>query len=186
MNSLSNGQARKTLSEQLDRLDRILGGLPDSLRESVASAVKEATAQAVQQAVQATLTEILTSPELLGLIGASRAPATESTPPPPDSCQPGLRDRVGSALSWAGQKVRSARDACARKLSCMLGLWGLRRQMMVSLGVGAAAGLAAYAAGPVAASVLAATVSFTSSFASRARFWLRRAVTRVPFAVATP
>lgn len=184
MNSLSNGQVRKTLSEQLDRLERILSGLSETLQGSITSAVKEATAEAVQ----ATLTEILTSPELMGLIGASRAPdpTVETAPPAPDDNGPGIRDRVGSALNWAGQKVRSAREACARKLSCVLGLWGLRRQLAVSLGVGAAAGLAAYAAGPLAASVLTAAVSFTSSFASRARLWLRRALTRVPFAVATP
>src|SRR5215470_1414509 len=64
MNPTTNGRTRKTLAQQLDRLDSILDGLSEALNESVAAAVKEATAQAVQQAVQATLTEILTSPEL--------------------------------------------------------------------------------------------------------------------------
>src|SRR5262249_42822911 len=109
MTTMTNGRARKTLSDQLDRLDSILDGLSEALTESVAAAVKPAPAQAAQQAVQATLTEILPSPELLTLIGAARAPApiAEPVPVPAASPAPRLRDRIGSALSWAGQKIRS-------------------------------------------------------------------------------
>src|SRR5262245_66215302 len=84
MTTMTNGRARRTLSDQLDRLDSILDGLSEALTESVAAAVKAATAQAVQLAVQATLTEILTSPELLTLIGTARAmpPIVESAPVP--------------------------------------------------------------------------------------------------------
>src|SRR5262249_57355274 len=101
MTTMTNGRARKTLSDQLDRLDSILDGLSEALSESVAAAVKEATAQAVQQAVQATLTEILTSPELLTLIGAARAtpPLVEGRPAPAATTTPRLRDHTGAALS---------------------------------------------------------------------------------------
>jgi hypothetical protein len=56
----SNGQPRKTLASQLDRLDAILDGLDAAL----AGAVQDAVEQAVKQAVQAVLTEVLTNREL--------------------------------------------------------------------------------------------------------------------------
>ena len=180
MNDMTNGRARKTLSDQLDRLDRVIDGLSEALKESVASAVRDATAQAVQQAVQATLTEILTSPELMALIGAARAPApvAEPDPPPPASPAPRLRDRIGSALGWAGQKIRTAREACSRRMPAirprLLGLWNLRCQLLIALGIGAAAGLVAYTAGPLAAGLLGALAGFTTSLAARASLWLRR------------
>ena len=56
----SNGQERKTLASQLDRLDGILDGLDTALTD----AVQEAVELAVKQAVQAVLTEVLTNREL--------------------------------------------------------------------------------------------------------------------------
>src|SRR5215510_10672186 len=182
MNPTTNGQTRKTLSAQLDRLDSILDGLSNALNESIATAVKEATAQAVQQAVQATLTEILTSPELLSLIGTARAmpPMVEGVPAPVASSAPSLRGRIGSALSWAGQKIRSVWTACGRKLYTLrprlLGLWGLRRQLLLALGIGTAAGLAAYLAGPLAAGAFSGVAAFASGLAVQTRLWLKKLV----------
>src|SRR5262245_19983946 len=58
--SMTNGRTRKSLAEQIDRLDMILDGLADALNEAVAQAVKEAVAFAVKAAVA----ETLTNPEL--------------------------------------------------------------------------------------------------------------------------
>ena len=44
----TNGQARKSLSEQLDRLDAVLDGLADGINDTVVMAVKEAVGAAVQ------------------------------------------------------------------------------------------------------------------------------------------
>jgi hypothetical protein len=55
-----DGEQRKTLSSQLDRLDGILDGLDSAL----AGAVQEAVSMAVKEAVQAVLTEVLTNREL--------------------------------------------------------------------------------------------------------------------------
>jgi len=55
-----DGQQRKTLASQLDRLDGILDGLDRALT----GAVQDAVEQAVKQAVQAVLTEVLTNREL--------------------------------------------------------------------------------------------------------------------------
>ena len=56
----SDGQQRKTLASQLDRLEGILDGLDTAL----AGAVQQAVEQAVKQAVQAVLAEVLTNREL--------------------------------------------------------------------------------------------------------------------------
>src|SRR3954468_22728886 len=66
-----NGKApRKTLAEQLDRLDTIIDVLADGLNETVADVVK--------QAVEASLQTLLSNPDLL------RNLATKVTPPMPE------------------------------------------------------------------------------------------------------
>ena len=55
-----DGQPRKTLASQLDRLDGILDGLDRALT----GAVQEAVCAAVKEAVQAVLSEVLTNREL--------------------------------------------------------------------------------------------------------------------------
>src|SRR5262245_8590402 len=47
----TNGQERKTLASQLDRLDSILDALSDGLNQAVATAVEGAVERAVRQAV---------------------------------------------------------------------------------------------------------------------------------------
>ena len=76
-----DGQPRKTLASQLDRLDDILDGLDSAL----AGAVQEAVSMAVKQAVQAVLSEVLTNRELHEQL--QRA-AKESSPPEPPRGKP--------------------------------------------------------------------------------------------------
>jgi hypothetical protein len=63
-----NGRTRKSLAEQIDRLDAILDGLADNLNaavvDAVAGAVKDAVTVAVQEAVHAAILEVLTNAEL--------------------------------------------------------------------------------------------------------------------------
>jgi hypothetical protein len=81
----TNGRARKSLAEQIDRLDAILDGLAENLSEAVATAVtgvvKEAVAVAVQEAVHAAVLEVLTNAELHKRLGASQAPVTHPSVP---------------------------------------------------------------------------------------------------------
>ena len=70
-----DGQARKTLASQLDRLDGILDGLDSAL----AGAVQEAVSMAVKQAVQAVLTEVLSNRQLQEQLQQAAPHA-----PPPD------------------------------------------------------------------------------------------------------
>ena len=72
-----DGQQRKTLSSQLDRLDGILDGLDSAL----AGAVQEAVSMAVKEAVQAVLAEVLTNRELQEQLqqAAQHAPRRDET-----------------------------------------------------------------------------------------------------------
>ena len=61
----ANGRAeRKSLANQIDRLDRILDGLADGLNQAVVASVKEAVTEVVSKAVVAAVKEVLTNAEL--------------------------------------------------------------------------------------------------------------------------
>src|SRR5262249_57632999 len=72
-----DGQPRKTLASQIDRLDGILDGLDAAL----AGAVQETVEQAVKQAVQAVLTEVLTNRDLQEQLQLAAQPALQSEEP---------------------------------------------------------------------------------------------------------
>src|SRR3954470_11993075 len=99
----SNGQVRKTLATQLDRLDAILDSLSDGLNQAVATAVEQAVEAAVRegvrQGVRGALTEILTDPEVLAAIRSTvGAQGPEAQPAPSASPshegKPGLLGRA--------------------------------------------------------------------------------------------
>src|SRR5262245_31835664 len=98
----TNGGVRRTLAEQIDRLDSVLDGLADGLNEAVATAVKEAVGVAVREAIQAVLTEVLTNPAVLAKLGgvAPVAPPVNETP------KPGLLAGVRRAWGWVGRQLR--------------------------------------------------------------------------------
>src|SRR5947209_14761612 len=109
---LTNGQGRKNLASQLDRLDGILDGLADGLREAVVTAVKEAVGLAVQEAVRAVLTEVLTNPDLLDkLRGRTTTPARDHEAPAASTLVEPLRTRLVGGLrrlwSWVGSRLRT-------------------------------------------------------------------------------
>ena len=89
--TLTNGRQRKSLAEQIDRLDSVLDGLADGLNEAVATAVKEA--------VRAVLTEVLTNPELLARLHPVQAIAVPE-PPQPSRWLARAWDGIRSALRW--------------------------------------------------------------------------------------
>jgi hypothetical protein len=77
----TDGRTRKSLAEQIDRLDAILDGLADALNEAVADAVKDAVTAAVQEAVHAAVVEVLTNAELRKRLGVVQTPATQPSAP---------------------------------------------------------------------------------------------------------
>src|SRR5437660_3020036 len=94
-----NGRARKTLADQIDRLDRVLDGLAEGLNEAVAQEVQRAVARAVREAVQTAIKEVLTDPDR-----ATRLRGRPPLPPPPAPAG-GDGDRrrplLGRIAGWA-------------------------------------------------------------------------------------
>jgi hypothetical protein len=96
---------RQTLASQIDRLEGILAGLPESLGQTVAETVQDAVGKAVELAVR----EVLTNPEMLRVLQGQTAP----NPEPAKSAQDGsLAKNLGQAwqrtrenATWAGAKV---------------------------------------------------------------------------------
>jgi hypothetical protein len=101
----NNRPQRQTLASQIDRLEGILAGLPESLGQTVAEAVQDAVGKAVELALR----ELLTSPEILRVLQAQMAPKPE----PAKAGQDGsLSKSLGQAWErtrdnavWAGAKV---------------------------------------------------------------------------------
>jgi hypothetical protein len=174
-----NGKTRKTLAEQIDKMDSILDGLSENLNEAVA----DATYAAVQEAVQRALVEVLTSPDILALLGGLAPPRQPSPLPvsPPAAegeDRPGLQDRLGAAHAWAGRQARAAGAACARGLAGLraglLGLWRLRTRLLATVAVGTAIGLGAYLAGPWLSALAGGALGFVTGVCNQARSWLQR------------
>jgi hypothetical protein len=105
----ANGQTRKTLANQLDRLDGILDGLSEGLSDAVASAVREAVGLAVQEAVRAVLTEVLTNPLLREQL---QRPA-EAQPAPPDG--PANRSGGKNCRNFSRARAWSTPEQAARR-----------------------------------------------------------------------
>src|SRR5262245_66223003 len=106
MTTTTNGRTRKSLAEQIDRLDAILDGLADALNEAVADAVRDAVTAAVQEAVHAAVVEVLTNAELRKRLGVVPTPVTQPAVPVV-VCLAGAARRCWNWLTgaWATAKV---------------------------------------------------------------------------------
>jgi AcrR family transcriptional regulator len=114
-----NGSARKTLADQIDRLDGMLDGLSEGLNDAVAAAVKDAVGAAVQQAVQAVLREVLTNPQMLARFQATApAVAAPASAPatPPQALKVGWKQRWASVRQALTAWVAAARMECGRRV----------------------------------------------------------------------
>jgi hypothetical protein len=176
----SNGRARKSLAEQIDRFDKMLEGLSEELSAAVGDAVRSVVAVAVREAVQAVLTEVLTNPELLARL---RKALPVATPVP----RPRLRERLVQAWSWLSGQVRSVLAACQgglnrlgaaavhhfqRAQQAAQAAWlrlrvlrHFRGQLLLAVGIGVAAGVAAFLAAPWLAAVLSGLGGFMTAVA---------------------
>jgi hypothetical protein len=170
----TNGKLRKSLSEQIDRLDAILDGLSAALNESVAAVVQEAVGLAVREAVQAVLTEVLANPAVLALLNGGSQPTGLT-----------VGDRVRVALCFVATKVRSAVSGCkslcgriSRMLTGVVRRLAVVRhfklQVLTALAVGCAAGTAVYFAGPWLAVAAGGFGGFAVTAAVQGWLWLRR------------
>jgi hypothetical protein len=191
---ISNGRARKSLADQIDRLDGILDGLADALNMAVAQAVKEA----VEVAVKAALAETLAHPALRSRLAS--APAVEQGPRPSALKRLLAATRrtfsrvtagVGRFGPWvfgavcslpattrkiAGASCRLARtvlrqlSAAVRRLAGLT--WRLRGPVLVALSVGGVVAWGCYVAGPLIASTIGGLAGAAETLSARAR-WLQ-------------
>jgi hypothetical protein len=187
---LTNGQVRKNLASQLDRLDGILDGLADGLREAVVTAVQEAIGLAVQEAVRAVLTEVLTNPDLLDklrgtLVPPAQVQETAVAPSPADSLKTRLTRGLRRLGSWAGARLRAAGQACANLLrgaqrgaraarARLQGICRFKSQLLLALAIGTVLGVATYFAGPWLAATASGVGGFAMTVLVQAGLWLRR------------
>lgn len=163
--TIPNGRSRKTLADQIDRLDRVLDGLAEGLNDAVAAAVREAATEAVREAVHAVLAEVLANQAVLAKLQDLAAPdglavkrGDESAPPeriratwvwalavPSAVCRAlGLLARsVGR--SWA-VLVRAVGQVYASLRVRVQAVRHFRVQLLRALATGAAVGAAAYVA----------------------------------------
>jgi hypothetical protein len=185
-----NGQARKSLAEQIDRLDEMLDGMADGLNDAVAAAVKDAVGMAVQQAVQAVMREMLTSPELLARLGAT-APVAAPTSEKPLKVKVGWKKRwfgvcktlttqLNATRLWCGRRLKGvgSRASAVWRQVRMLGRF--RNQLLVAAGVGMTVGIVAYMAGPWLSAAAGCIGGFAASLAVQLGQSLRRLLAAVP------
>jgi len=197
MNATMNGRARKSLAEQIDRLDTLLDGLAENLNDAIATAV--------EQAVKQVLVEVLTSAELQQRL----QPAQEVKQPEPSGPSmltkfANLGRRVGgwivaqvhAAAAAVGTACMNAMQACQerwtecrhrcaeayqRTVRCCVTAWlllhGLRHLagFVVAAGaVGTVAGVGAYLLGPTIAAAISGTSGFVAALAVQTTLWLRQ------------
>ncbi len=175
----TDGQSRKTLASQLDRLDSILDGLSEGLDQAVSSAVREAVGLAVQEAVQAVLTEVLTNPALREQLKA----AVPEAAPPAERTPEGGKGRLARLCGRVRDKLRSACRAGAGRLrragqaaSLAWRLAGARVRAVLLAGAGVAAAGAAYLARTSLAAAAGRLWEGTKALADKVSSALRRAL----------
>jgi hypothetical protein len=205
MTTTANGRAqRKSLAEQIDRLDTILDGLADGLNAAVADAVTAAVGTAVQAAVR----EVLSNPQLLRRLRPEPAPMAGMARRLARWLCGGLaavlrRCRGGvAAVAERGRQrvtgvvaaVREGRQALAGRVRAALTAFARdvwlggarvvllarrhRRPLLAALAVGTALGLGCYLAGPAVASTVSGLAGFAGSLAASAPGRLRRMLDR--------
>ena len=192
----TNGQARKSLAEQIDRLDAVLDGLAEGINDTVVAAVKEA----VGAAVQAVLREVLTSPELLARLAAAALPvaAAVAAPKAPKvswkqrwfGAYKALLTWLAAASAACGRGLASVRRECGRRLEQGRG-WAIgalqqvrlltcfKYQLLTALAIGLAVGVAVYFAGPWLAATAGGVGAFATTLAVQAGVALKRLVAQI-------
>src|SRR4051794_6528881 len=179
--SVNSKVPRKTLAEQLDRLDTIVDVLADGLNETVADVVK--------QAVAASLQTLLSNPDLLRNLAATVTPPLPEPLDVPEQ-KPGHAARLTDRLREGWEKVKTAaRVTCAvvrgkvsnarksvsgttrRIWQPLTTAWHLTKQcrkpVVIAACVGLLVGMGSFLAGPVVAAVVSGITSTGLTLAAR-------------------
>jgi hypothetical protein len=171
----ADGRARKSLAEQIDRLDAILDGLSEALTGAVTAAVTEAVGVAVKEAVQGVLAEALTNPALQEKLRGMAGPPPPAADPPP---VPSAGSRLKERLAGLGRRARSLGG---RAGSCLAALWQRVKALQLlgvaalALGAGVLAGVVAHLAGWPLAPAAAGLVGLVGRLVTSAQLLVRQA-----------
>jgi hypothetical protein len=187
---LTNSKVRKSLSEQIDRLDKILDGLAEALNGAVADAVTQAVSLAVKEAVQTVLTELLSNADLRSqLQGSAVAPVATDAYPPTRSTGTSLVDRVAQSAAhlanWCTDRLQALAQLGRRAIQqvgqvatdLLARVQGLRlfvRPLAAALLLGVATGVAAHWVGPWLAGLVGGAGGLGLRLALRMRCLLRQ------------
>jgi hypothetical protein len=195
--SSANGRTqRKSLAEQIDRLDAILDGLAEGINDTVVAAVRTAVVEVLtNEKLRRRLQPVAAGPAPTGgwvgrLLGKARAFLGGLLRLVAAGCAgaaAALRkawDRGAEALGPGTARERAA-AACGRVAATARRLWTkvvalkcltlrFRRPVLVALGVGSAAGVLAYFSGPWAAAAAGWLSGFVTTLAVQAGVALRK------------
>src|SRR5262245_24949707 len=132
---------RKTLSQQLDRLDGVIDDLSDGLNQAVAHAVERGVSTAVERGVQSVLQAALADPE----VARQLALATSAAPPAEQEVA-----TPGEGRSFFGEVLERASAGLSRVGGVLVPDGPGRRPLRLAAGAGvlAAAGVGAWFAAP--------------------------------------
>jgi len=105
----TNGKTvRKSLADQIDRLDQILDGLAEGINETMTTAVRDA----VKEAVQIAVAEVLTNAELQKCLRGNRVLDNEPNRP----ATPSFGQKLTGWLGWVTGAAKDALTAGLKKV----------------------------------------------------------------------
>jgi len=178
-----NGRVRKSLTEQIDRLDRILDGLADGLNGAVAGAVQEAVGLAVRETLHSILVEVARNPDLLDRVRAAFAPQDQAMAVPPHLCGSAAKlvQCVQARATAVWVRARRAPAQVPARVSWLAAqavalyrrMWQFKGRLLSAVAIGATTAALTYCAGPILASVAAGLGGFAVTAAARTEPWLQ-------------
>jgi len=152
--AITNGRPRKSLGDQIDRLettlaqfDTMLDGLADGLQNTIADAVGSAVVTAVTTAVQTTLSELLRQPELFARAGLA-VPPPEARRSWLSRLAQGVRNGIRSFFRGIQTLLQAGVKTVGHGVRQLTLLWALRRKLGLALGWGAMTAVVGYLAAP--------------------------------------
>ncbi len=198
--TMTNGRQRKSLANEIDRLEATVDALAIGLNEAVATVVEKVVEKIVRDAVQTAVAEVLANPELRKKL----APPKKSVPSKVVGAITSAGRSAVRVAKWVSAKavktghlaqngIRAggaaaiakvcAADRCVRTLACRSWVRAqrtlalvrrLRRPLLTAAGIGFVVGVGCYVAGPAVASVISGLAAMTTSMTAQALSWLRR------------
>jgi hypothetical protein len=176
---------RKQLSDQLDRLDRILDGLSESLNGAVADAARDGIRLALKDA----LVEILTDPTLRTTLHQATAPEPVEQPAPPPK-PPGWWAQVkarasqaaaavgrlaGHGVASAAQTVQGLACVATEGIRSVRGLGSVKKLVLVASVAGSVLAVASLLAPHAVAAAVSGLSGAVAATAVQLGVWTRRA-----------